>query len=300
MQHLTYRVILAFVVAASACETKAQSTLKLPTIEGLLWEISGKGLKETSYLFGTYHFAGKDFIDTLPGVIQRLKKARYVVGEVLMEDEPIMAQELAPFMLLKENSLDKILTSKEYAETDSFLSSKSTMSLSMFNGLKPAAIQVMLLSFMAPKTFSAENPAIDKYFQMQAAADNIPVLGLETLEEQAVLLTGSSMERQKELLLKTVRESDRVISESARLFELYKRQDLKAMEKAFLDNDDYTAEEMDELLGKRNRKWLAKMPELMNNGPVFFAVGAGHLAGPDGLISLLRKSGYQVKPIATR
>lgn len=300
MQYLIYRVILTFVVTASVYMAKAQTAFKSSPKEGLLWEISGKGLKEPSYLFGTYHFAGKDFLNTLPGVTQCLRKAKSVVGEVLIENELAMAQKLMPFMLLKDNSLDKILAPKEYAETDSFLTSKSPMSLSMLNGLKPAAIQVMLLSFMAPKTITAENPALDKYFQMQAVADNKPVLGLETLEEQVVLLMGSSVERQKELLLKTIRESDKVISESARLFELYKSQDLEAMEKEFLDNDDYTAEEMDELLGKRNRKWIAKMPGLMNNGPVFFAVGAGHLMGPDGLISLLKKSGYQVEAVAAR
>ena len=35
----------------------------------------------------------------------------------------------------------------------------------------------------------------------------------------------------------------------------------------------------------------------MDQKPVFFAVGAGHLWGENGLISLLRKEGYTVEPL---
>jgi uncharacterized protein YbaP (TraB family) len=39
------------------------------------------------------------------------------------------------------------------------------------------------------------------------------------------------------------------------------------------------------------------MSDIMKDGPAFFAVGAGHLAGPDGLISLLNIEGYKLKRI---
>lgn len=39
------------------------------------------------------------------------------------------------------------------------------------------------------------------------------------------------------------------------------------------------------------------MPELMKKQSVFFAVGSAHLAGEFGIINLLRKAGYDVKPV---
>ena len=57
------------------------------------------------------------------------------------------------------------------------------------------------------------------------------------------------------------------------------------------------SDNIDEFLGKRNEKWISRMVEKMDQQPVFFAVGAGHLWGDTGLISLLRNEGYTVTPV---
>ncbi len=45
----------------------------------------------------------------------------------------------------------------------------------------------------------------------------------------------------------------------------------------------------------RNRAWIPQLAELMANGdPVFAAVGAGHLVGPDSVVDLLKAEGYTV------
>jgi uncharacterized protein YbaP (TraB family) len=51
------------------------------------------------------------------------------------------------------------------------------------------------------------------------------------------------------------------------------------------------------LLLNRNRNWIPVMQKAMARESIFFAVGAGHLSGPEGLLSLLRKSGYEVNPL---
>jgi uncharacterized protein YbaP (TraB family) len=51
------------------------------------------------------------------------------------------------------------------------------------------------------------------------------------------------------------------------------------------------------LLDNRNENWVKIMPGMMQKEGVFFAVGAAHLAGELGLINLLKKAGYTVKPI---
>jgi hypothetical protein len=51
-------------------------------------------------------------------------------------------------------------------------------------------------------------------------------------------------------------------------------------------------------LKNRNENWIPVMAVMMKKRPVFFAVGAGHLAGDNGVIKLLRKAGYTLTPVS--
>jgi uncharacterized protein YbaP (TraB family) len=53
----------------------------------------------------------------------------------------------------------------------------------------------------------------------------------------------------------------------------------------------------EDFLDNRNKRWIPKLVQLMNTKTIFIAVGAGHLAGENGLIQLLRNQGYIVSPI---
>jgi uncharacterized protein YbaP (TraB family) len=53
----------------------------------------------------------------------------------------------------------------------------------------------------------------------------------------------------------------------------------------------------DILLSDRNHNWIPVIGEEAKKRPTFFAFGAGHLGGENGVINLLRKAGFTVKPI---
>lgn len=292
MKILKYILIcfLGISLSANAQNKKAENTL--------LWEISGKGLQKPSYLFGTYHFAGKSFIDTMQVLQQKLNNADAIVGELLMDST--MATKLVPHMLMKNNFIDKLLSPAEYKLVADYLKKVSGgYDLKMFNSMKPAAIQVMLMSFTAPVTFNKNNPVIDQYFQDDAKRRGKKVLGLETVEEQAKILLGSPLERQKELLLKSVANEAKTKAEGQKIYDYYIAQNLEQFEKLFSKHEDYTQEEMDKLLKNRNQNWLDQLPKLMQDQALFIVVGAGHLVGKDGLIKGLKALGYTVTPLAT-
>jgi uncharacterized protein YbaP (TraB family) len=63
-------------------------------------------------------------------------------------------------------------------------------------------------------------------------------------------------------------------------------------------SDAGMSEYMDLMLYDRNRRWVKQMPDIMRPaGNTLFAVGAGHLPGDQGVISLLKKAGFTVKPL---
>ena len=66
MKKQLYIILILFISFQAFAQ---KGVKKVVNKNSLLWEISGKGLKSPSYLFGTYHLIGQNFLDTLPGVI---------------------------------------------------------------------------------------------------------------------------------------------------------------------------------------------------------------------------------------
>lgn len=273
----------------------AQKKIKRNT---LLWEVSGKDLSKPSYIFGTYHFIGKNFIDTMKVLNEKLNSVEAVVGELVMDPKEMM--KLAPFMMLKNTSLDKILTPEEYEKVNAITRAKAKTDLKAFNTLNPMAVQVVLMPMFSPVPVNLKAEVIDQYFQSYAKSKNLPVYGLETVDEQGKILFGTTLERQKQALLKFVSDTAKTKKQGADLYNAYIRQNVKALEKMFEDTEDYTQAEMDELLKNRNDKWVVKLPEMMKSKSLFIAVGAGHLFGKYGIIKGLQAKGYRVKPLATQ
>jgi uncharacterized protein YbaP (TraB family) len=56
-------------------------------------------------------------------------------------------------------------------------------------------------------------------------------------------------------------------------------------------------EGMEILLDKRNINWVNQLKHILPGQNIFMAVGAGHLVGKKGLIELLKKEGYTMRPI---
>jgi uncharacterized protein YbaP (TraB family) len=79
---------------------------------------------------------------------------------------------------------------------------------------------------------------------------------------------------------------------------IYQNKDIEGMLKMMDKSDNkITSENQDVLLNNRNKNWISKMTEVMMQKPTFFGVGAGHLAGEEGVIKLLRKKGFKVEAV---
>jgi uncharacterized protein YbaP (TraB family) len=52
------------------------------------------------------------------------------------------------------------------------------------------------------------------------------------------------------------------------------------------------------LIDQRNQNWVPKIEEYIRSGRTYFVVvGAGHMGGPNGLLSLLRTRGYNIEQL---
>lgn len=74
--------------------------------------------------------------------------------------------------------------------------------------------------------------------------------------------------------------------------------DIEGIAKLVANPDGYgfTDAAYQSLLVKRNEAWVPQIEAMLDEpGSVFIAVGAGHLAGPDSVVTMLRDKGYDIE-----
>lgn len=281
---------LGFSISLSAQTKKATNSL--------LWEISGNGLKKPSYLFGTHHLIGAKFADTMKVLQEKFKSTDAVVGEIVMDSTT--QTKMAPFLVMKNNTLDSLLTKSEYKEVEDYFKSKQPgFELKQLNNFKPAMVAIMMMLFERPDMLKDIGEGMDDSFQKYAKKNGKSLYGLETAEYQGALLFDSDLQKQKKALLKSIREVDKSKQKMEELKTYYITQDIDKLTERFKNQDEESKEFMTELLKNRNKRWLDQLPALMQKQSLFIAVGAGHLVGAEGLIKGLQLKGYILKPVAT-
>lgn len=287
------RFLLILAVWGAWCGVNAQ----------LLWEVSGNGLPYKSYLFGTHHLVPVDYLDSVHGVYRAFNACRAVVGEVVVDDPALLKKMTDGARMPNYVTMRELFSDSNYVRVDSALRSVLGMGLPELAGLKPA----MISNLYALELYRRQSPEqsdgwqLDSFFQQVAAQKNVPVFGLETVDDQiALLYNAQTLQRQAFLLVGAVEQSGNAAAEMEQLNRLYRQGDLDGL-LAFYDSDTTrfapTRQEKFGMLDERNDAWARRLPELMRGRPCFVAVGALHLAGENGLIALLRKEGYKVKPV---
>ena len=80
------------------------------------------------------------------------------------------------------------------------------------------------------------------------------------------------------------------------MLEVYQKQHLDELQH-LLDQEPGFSDTKEVMLDNRNKNWVIQLREILPEKNIFIAVGAGHLVGENGLISLLKKEGYILRPI---
>lgn len=267
--------------------------------DAVFWEVTGKDLTQPSYLFGTYHLIGNRYVDSLDLVMKSFRESKTIVSEMLLDSAMSMAVMQASIM--KNTTLDKLLSPTVYAATQSWLKELSGFDLRAFNQMNPITVQIFILTLLQQKNHPlGQDVPMDLYFQQQGKQSGKKVLGLEKLQDQIYALYEQfSLERQAELLTAFVLEKEKSKEDIVRMEKLYRAGALHQLEQEGL-SVHYTAAEMAVMTDDRNLKWVKVLPGLFREQSTFVAVGAFHLVGKTGLVHQLRQLGYVVRPLPRR
>ena len=258
----------------------------------LLWKISGNGLSQPSYLFGTVHITCDATL--APKVNTALDATKQLYLELDMDD-PNMMKEMMGGMTMKNGvSMTSLLSTEDYKLVEDFIKSKTGMPLKMLDSYKPFLVSAMLMPAMLDcKAQSIEQSLIDA-----TKKQNEEIFGLETVQEQLDAFDAIPYKEQMEDLLASAKDdmaNDK--AEYNKMIELYNAQKLNELMAFMKSSKNKTASHDDVLLINRNKSWIPRIEKIAKEKPTFFGVGAGHLSGENGVIMLLRKKGYKVEAV---
>ena len=262
----------------------------------LLWEISGNGLANPSYLFGTFHLMCKDDMVFSKNFTTALSNANSLVMEIDLSDAKNTFGAMEFLKMKNDTTLKKILSQNEYNRLSTFFKDSLKMSLSFFENMKPVFLQALFY----PKMMSCkQSGSLEEAIMAQEKKANKQIKGLETIELQSALLDNISYVEQAKTLMELIDDFKNQKLNFEQLLQSYKSQNAMEMSK-LIESDPELKNQKPELLDNRNINWVKQFEMLMPNASLFVAVGAGHLFGEMGLIQLLRKNGYQLKPIENK
>lgn len=282
-------------VATLEDEAKERTSTKQ---NSLLWEISGNGLEEPSYLFGTIHIIGKEDYFWTDLMEEKFQETEKLVLEIDMgKNQMMMMLSLISKMKMKDGkTLHDLLTKKEYKEVEDYFMDKMGMPLATFDRFKPIFTSMIIAQGEAGSmedSKSYEMELVEKAKQRKMKID-----GLETAAYQISMFDSIPYEMQAEMLIEAINtEVDSSETTFDDMVELYKSQDLEGLYAMITEEDSEIEGYEDLLLVTRNKNWIPLIAEMTAKNPTFIAVGAGHLPGKSGVINLLIAAGYTLTPL---
>ena len=272
--------------------------------DALLWKIDGKGLKEHSYLYGTIHLIDKESFFWPKGTLAAFEDADKVTFEVDLDDMFDMGKQMGLMTkaFMKDGKTLKDLYSEEdYKLVESHFSELG-LPMMFLEKLKPMFLTVFASGDVEMGKGLGDQSGVKSYemeFYDLATEAKKEVNGLETLEFQVSVFDSIPYDAQAQMLLETIKTSNTEDDSFKEMIQMYQDQKISKMVDFMSEEEEGIQGFEDILLYERNRKWIPIMEEQMKNDQIFFAVGAGHLGGKDGVIDLLEKAGYTLTPLSS-
>ena len=294
---ISFLFLSFFLFACKSTQTNiVHSSLDLEN--ALLWKIEGKGIKKTSYLFGTIHLIKAEDYFVPEGFNEAFNQCENIVFEIdmsLLDDVDEVMSLLPKVMMKDELSLSDLITEEEYDKVNQFFK-EAGIPLIFLEKIKPLFLTMFANPEIKPGAIeTGEYKSYEMEFHKIAEEQGKNVMGLETIDYQINLLDSIPYEEQAHMLIKSIDQSESESSAMDTLIKMYTKQNIAGLQKSIKSDEISKYEQI--LLNDRNENWIPVMGNIMAEKPSFFAVGAGHLAGENGVIKLLRKTGYKVSPV---
>ena len=288
-RHLLAAFLFLFTIFPAAAEPLVKAHPALWHVKGPVGEV---------YLLGSIHLLPKNIEWHTPAIKTAMAKANVFVFEVSTDEKAQgrIRELIAEMgMLPPGRSLRQMLPPPVREDYDAAIKSAG-LPPDMVDHEKPWLVSLQLLVAEGTARHYSADAGVDHAVLLAAAKAHKPTRFFETVEQQLRLLAGSDDKLQVEEFaadLKNYRKDEDDLAPMIAAWSAGKADKLAALMNAELaDQPDVKKA----LLTDRNQRWALQIETMLREKRVFFiTVGAGHLAGPDGVPALLRAAGYKVE-----
>jgi len=288
-----FAALTAILALAAPAAAKAP-----PQARPALWEVSDADT--TIYLFGTIHLLPTNYQWRTAKFNQAVANSQQLVVETIVD-----LQQPTEILAAKRNLgyspglppiVDRVPPTKVGLLRSTI--AKSGVPEEYFNSMETwlAAFELLGVRFREIGLKGEEGPEQTLRNEFQAARK--PIGQLETNTEQLGYFDKLPESAQRLLLEGAIEEPKSMDNDFARMLASWSKGDVKAISVSFNRELSVSPPLKEALLHRRNANWSRWVERRMASpGSVMVAVGAGHLAGPDSLVAMLKNEGYKVRRI---
>ena len=295
MKFLQACCVTFLLCAAIIAPVRAADPVKSTSVKHTAWRVQGTNC--TVYLLGSVHVLKREHYP-LPAVFENaFSNAHTVVFEVdvgeMMKPETQFKM-MARAQLPAGESLKEQLSEETYAAFLRQLKERELPEV-MFTRLRPGFAAVMLVMLEMQREGYSPEDGMDLYFFKRAEAEGKQVRGLETIDFQIGLITDLSKTESEGMMKATLSDLKEAKEQLAKMLTAWQTGDEAELEEVLNDARKEEPAIMKRFLTDRSLQWLPQIETLTRgtNDSVVI-VGAGHLVGKDGVVTLLQKRGFKV------
>ena len=281
-------LLCAVVLSASAfAETKASPAL---------WKVEGKDA--TVYLLGSYHLlpAGLDWIS--PEIEEAFAASDVLVTEADSSDEAAMVALVQKHGLNPAGvTLRSLLTEEQAAKVDNAFGG---LGLTVETG---APFQPWFLALQAGVVATMRlgfdpQMGVEQVLHRKAEAAGMSADYLETAEAGLVSFSSHATEIQVEMLLAGAEDMAGLEEQMTATLNAWVSGDIDQVGDLLNQSLSKTPEVFEAAIIQRNRNWIPVIEGMLADERTYFiAAGAGHMAGDQSVIALLKAKGHKVERI---
>lgn len=317
-KHIRYLLCTSLLLISSTFASSTKDILNEPMFVNNepmshLWEISYQG-KNIGALLGSYHI-GKKGTELAPKVKEYLDKSDQLITEnviAFQTTEELANQSLfLATLLLDKKAIDERYTKEQAQWLKAYLAGKNY----------PPHLQNKISDFFLFLFFSTDfgddydaqygvEGLMRQYVEAHKNPQSFNNIGLETFSESIGLLQAAIGEDTNKGIVQYIENMPIIQKDSREMLQLYYQNDVKGLFTKMYESEqtlivtEEDQKESDAMMKKlgvdRNHNWMPQLLKVLkdeDSGYQLITVGTFHLFGPEGLIDLLRKEGFELTPV---